>query len=594
MSAVPWLLLALCVPAPAGDEAPDAAFAARWTPLEGTRPAQVRIVWTGDPATEATVSWTTAEAGMRHRVLYDVVSHAADGAYASDVATHRDGPYTRSEHDDAPTAFFHHARLAGLRPATTYRFRVESDGRRSRELCFTTAPDDDRPVSILVGGDSRSGWRERCFVNSAIAALCAADDGLLALSHGGDYVLHGDRWDDWTRWLSHQELTTTAGGRVLPIVPTRGNHDYGPLFDEVFDAPGGAGLDYFTTRLGPSVTLITLNSNLSAAGDQLAWLESQLAAARGSRWILASYHRALYPAVKTPGEAKPFWVPVFEHYGLDVALESDGHCIKRTLPIRGDAPSADGTVYLGEGGLGVPQRTPHTDLWYLQPPGMVTNGHHVMRLDFAPGALRVRTLRFPDPPAPLAPELFRVVVPPHARWSYLAGAEPPAGWTGPGFDASAWPAGEAGFGYGDDDDRTVLETMRGSYAELFVRRTFDAAALDGTAELTLMCRYDDAFVAYLNGVEVARAGVEAPADAEDDPRVASHEAREVEAFPLAGWRERVRPGTNVLALVGYNRMARDSDFTLDPWLAGDRLGEAADRVLVPEVIDDVSLAPRGR
>jgi hypothetical protein len=581
----------------AGSAPDDAEFLDLLTPLAGTAPAQWRVIWTEHPATEAIISWSTAESGRRHRVRYAARTDdgQAKGEYDQVARSHRDGRYTRNESDESPEAYYHHAQLTQLEPATTYRFLIESDAEVSRELTFTTAADDDRPFSMLVGGDSRSGWRARCTLNLRIAALVAEDTSLLALSHGGDYVFSGRRWDHWTKWLSHQELTTTASGHVLPIIPTRGNHDAGPLYDEIFDAPGGVGLGYYRTRLGDSVSLLTLNTNIPAAGEQLGWLERELeAAADDSRWILASYHAALYPAVKGPAPARAFWPPLFDQFGVDLVLESDGHCIKRTVPIRADEPHPEGVVYIGEGGLGVPQRKPRTDRWYLQEPGFVDKGHHVIRLDFAPDALRAGFLRMPKPRPVLSADDFVAVIPQGARWSYLLGSTPADGWTAPDFDVSAWYVGEAGFGYGDDDDQTVLGDMRGNTAQLFLRHTFDGQALAETDALNLMCRYDDAFVAYLNGVEIVRVGVTEPTKPGRAPRIKTHEASELESFPLQGWREHVREGTNVLAIVGYNRMRNDSDFTLDPWLAGERLERDGPELPELEAIDDVTLAPRER
>ena len=56
----------------------------------------------------------------------------------------------------------------------------------------------------------------------------------------------------------------------------------------------------------------------------------------------------------------------------------------------------------------------------------------------------------------------------HAEWDYLGGGETPETdtWTQLGFDAKeeGWLRGPAGFGYGDGDDRTVLEDMQGNYS----------------------------------------------------------------------------------------------------------------------------------
>ena len=48
------------------------------TPLEGTTPAQWRVIWTGDASTEATISWSTAEEGSKHRVLYGTDDQTLD------------------------------------------------------------------------------------------------------------------------------------------------------------------------------------------------------------------------------------------------------------------------------------------------------------------------------------------------------------------------------------------------------------------------------------------------------------------------------------------------------------------------------------
>lgn len=374
------------------------AAAQELTPLEGDTPAQWRVHWGERPHAEAKVSWTTAEAGGEHRVHLATAPMEGDLSRAARViASARDGEYTQDESDGLPAAFYHHARLTDLEPSTTYWFVMESDGVLSRELHFTTAPADDREFRLVYGGDSRSGREDRARVNLLMASLAEEDPGLLAFCHGGDYVMHGPRWENWRAWLSQHELTTCADGRVLPIVPVRGNHDRGPLYDEVFDTPGGEGRNYYATRLGTDVSIVTLNTEISTAGDQARWLGEQLGELRArSRWLLAQYHRPAWPAVKKPGTALASWVPLFERHDVDLVLESDGHVIKRTVPIRDGKHDPTGVTYIGEGGLGVPQRRPDGERWYLKPPGMVGAGHHVTVLEFSTKGLRMRTV---GPPA---------------------------------------------------------------------------------------------------------------------------------------------------------------------------------------------------
>ena len=141
------------------------------------------------------------------------------------------------------------------------------------------------------------------------------------------------------------------------------------------------------------MAVVTLNTNAAGGGDQAAWLEGELKRLRPqTKWLVTNYHRPLFPAVKRPSGLAHIWAPLFEKYNVDLACESDGHCIKRTVPIRDGKKDPTGVTYIGEGGFGVRQRDPKGDHWYLKEGGIVGKGHHVMRLDFADDTLRIRTI----------------------------------------------------------------------------------------------------------------------------------------------------------------------------------------------------------
>jgi hypothetical protein len=88
-----------------------------------------------------------------------------------------------------------------------------------------------------------------------------------------------------------------------------------------------------------------------------------------------------------------------------------------------------------------------------------------------------------------------------SQWNYLpAISEPASQWKEVGFDDSSWEQGPGGIGYGDDDDTTIIDTV----ASLYLRQKFLITDISQIESLLLDIDYDDAFVAYLNGVEIAR------------------------------------------------------------------------------------------
>src|SRR5690606_19586035 len=90
---------------------------------------------------------------------------------------------------------------------------------------------------------------------------------------------------------------------------------------------------------------------------------------------------------------------------------------------------------------------------------------------------------------------------------------------------------------------------------VYVRTIFDVGAdLEHFTALTLRMKYDDGFVAYLNGVEIARSNapetVAWNSEAVEDRRDSS--APFFEDFDVTSALELLVPGENVLAIQGLN------------------------------------------
>jgi len=362
-----------------------------------------RILWIADPSTEAVVSWTTREPGETHRVFYDTEPRGGKlAAYAHRADSFMDGMFTMVDEDAAwvEPGYYHHVRLQGLQPAKLYHFVIVSDERVSREYHFVTAPDEDREFAMLFGGDSRIGGNkpvehnDRRKMNGRMASLLKANPRILGLIHGGDYCQTA-HWRFMDAWLSDHELVITDEGRMLPIIPVRGNHDMQVGFEEAFPLPEGAHNYYYSIPLSPKVAVVVLNTEISLGGSQRGWLDSELEKLRPqNRWLLAAYHRPAYPSVRSPQDGaarRTHWVPLFEKHNIDLACESHDHALKRTLPIRdGEPDHENGIIYIGDGGLGVPQRKPDPERWWFGGEGFAKSIHHVHMFEFGRETLRVR------------------------------------------------------------------------------------------------------------------------------------------------------------------------------------------------------------
>lgn len=159
---------------------------------------------------------------------------------------------------------------------------------------------------------------------------------------------------------------------------------------------------------------------------------------------------------------------------------------------------------------------------------------------------------------------------PGDTWRFFRGtqapSEPAGAWTEQGFDDAGWELGPGGFGYGDSGHATALGDMRGNYLTVYVRRGFSVPSPVPDQALELAIDYDDGFIAYLNGVEVARRQMPAGTATYQTAAAASHEAGTAESIVLGRARDLLVAGVNVLAIEGHNNSKTSSDFMLIPAL----------------------------
>jgi VCBS repeat-containing protein len=178
-----------------------------------------------------------------------------------------------------------------------------------------------------------------------------------------------------------------------------------------------------------------------------------------------------------------------------------------------------------------------------------------------------------------ASDAVRVLVPTEKDYSDLG-----FDWTGVAepFDDSGWteiagtPNG-VGFdrGSGAYDSAIGLDVEASMYEQsttLFARAAFDVNNAAAVGGLTLRLRYDDAFIAWINGVEVARNNTTEVYPAWDAQALNEYEAplAPVE-FDISDHVSLLQDGTNVLAIRLLNDSPTGDDALLQFTLVGERL-----------------------
>ncbi len=158
-------------------------------------------------------------------------------------------------------------------------------------------------------------------------------------------------------------------------------------------------------------------------------------------------------------------------------------------------------------------------------------------------------------------------------------------WTSVGFNDSAWTSGPMGVGYERGSGYESLigtdvgDAMYSINGSAYVRVTFTVNEPGALSSLRLFLMYEDGFVAYINGMQVAADN--APASPQwNSIATASRSdgvATQFAAFPLSNPTDILRDGENVLALHLLNVSISSSDALILPKIeaAEGELGENA-------------------
>ncbi len=336
-------------------------------------------------ATAMTVSWHTLLPVRDARVILGRMNGMFERTVDAEARSYTDAK-------SGKVVYVHHATLDGLQPDSTYLYAAMHEGAAPEFGTFRTAPQGRAAFTFTSFGDQGTptlGKRyvppagvtiaNPPFINDNLGGPAGADttlgvEAMRPLFHlfNGDLCyanLSEDRvrtwWDFWSN--------NSRSARNRPWMPSPGNHENelgnGPIgyaaYQTFFSLPAAGGQTDVTRGLwysftAGSVRVVSIanddivyqdggNSYVRgySQGAQKAWLERELAAARGDRsidWLVVCMHQVAISSVDKFNGAdlaiREEWLPLFDTYGVDLVVCGHEHHYERSHPIRGQQSNA--------------------------------------------------------------------------------------------------------------------------------------------------------------------------------------------------------------------------------------------------------------
>ncbi|MBA3638841.1 MAG: metallophosphoesterase, partial [Acidobacteria bacterium] len=267
------------------------------------------------------------------------------------------------------------ARITGLTAATTYTYDIivaNEDLNAVTDTIKTAPATSASTVTFVTFGDSGTGSTGQ----QQVASRLQQENFDIAL-HGGDIAYANS---SGTGPASHQTMQDwfftpySSWLRNKPVFPSMGNHDSrstnadGRPYLDLYVLPTHGATPqypdhaerYYSFDYGP-MHVIVLDTEFAfldpvRRAAQMAWAEADLAATT-KPWKVALYHRSAYSAGGENGSELPVrevFAPLFDKYGVHLALSAHEHDYERTKPWRAGVADPTGTTYVVSGGGGGP------------------------------------------------------------------------------------------------------------------------------------------------------------------------------------------------------------------------------------------------
>lgn len=248
-----------------------------------------------------------------------------------------------------PVTYVHRIKLGGLRPGTSYHYRVVIGESKTGDFAFTTAVSAGTSFRFAFAADFRTGVE----IHDAIAAKIKEAKPLMAI-YGGDLCYDNSYKAFKNEWFRPNQSALDA---TVPYFNAAGNHEGWSDNTKAFtlSPQSSSGTpDYYSFDYG-DIHFICINNqvNYSPNSPQAKWVTSDLAATR-KRWRIVFCHNPAY-CVGGHGEDANMVAmskALFAPNKVDMVLAGHSHFYQHNL--------VDGVHHMVVGSAGAPLYDPGT------------------------------------------------------------------------------------------------------------------------------------------------------------------------------------------------------------------------------------------
>ncbi|MCD6449322.1 MAG: metallophosphoesterase, partial [Thermotogaceae bacterium] len=252
---------------------------------------------------------------------------------------------------DGKVAKLHHVKVTGLKPGTTYTYKVvlgseKTMGIESEPHTFKTFSDESK-FRFVVYGDTRTYNKRHKIMADAIDKY--NPDFVL---HVGDLVMDGRIIDDWNGFF--WAIKNLAADH--PFFVDHGNHEYNSVyFYQAFNFRlnnAWYSFDYGDAHfIVLNADTLLMQKDFELFMEETKWLEKDLEKHKDAKFKFVFFHEPFRTNCTEYGEepespTAKYWEPIFERYGVDIIFNSHYHFYERLYK--------DGIVYITTGGGGAP------------------------------------------------------------------------------------------------------------------------------------------------------------------------------------------------------------------------------------------------